>query len=54
MTSIAFEPVDESYVARARGCHGDGHVIVGGRNYGQGSRREQAALAVRNLGAMRT
>jgi aconitate hydratase len=51
MTSIAFEPVDESYVARARECHGDGHVIVGGRNYGQGSSREQAALAVRNLGA---
>src|SRR5262249_44962883 len=37
--------------ARARECHGDGHVIVGGRNYGQGSSREQAALAVRNLGA---
>jgi len=51
MTSIAFEPIDESYVARARECHGDGHVIVGGRNYGQGSSREQAALAVRNLGA---
>ena len=51
MTSIAFEPVDESYVARARECHGDGHVIVGGRNYGQGSSREHAALAVRNLGA---
>jgi aconitate hydratase len=51
MTSIAFEPVDESYVDRARNCHGDGHAIVGGRNYGQGSSREQAALAVRNLGA---
>jgi len=51
MTSIAFEPVDESYVARARECHGDGHAIVGGQNYGQGSSREQAALAVRNLGA---
>lgn len=51
MTSIAFEPIDETYVERARGCHGDGHAIVGGRNYGQGSSREQAALAVRNLGA---
>ncbi|HEY1473000.1 MAG TPA: aconitase family protein, partial [Pseudolabrys sp.] len=51
MTSIAFEPVDETYVDRARECHGDGHAIVGGRNYGQGSSREQAALAVRNLGA---
>ena len=51
MTSIAFEPIDESYVDRASVCHGDGHAIVGGRNYGQGSSREQAALAVRNLGA---
>jgi aconitate hydratase len=51
MTSIAFKPVDEFYVDRARECHGDGHAIVGGRNYGQGSSREHAALAVRNLGA---
>jgi aconitate hydratase len=51
MTSIAFEPIDDSYVDRARGYHGDGHAIVGGRNYGQGSSREQAALAVRNLDA---
>jgi aconitate hydratase len=51
MTSIAFEPIDQSYVDRARGYHGDGHAIVGGRNYGQGSSREQAALAVRNLDA---
>ena len=51
MTSIAFEPVDDTYVDRARRCHGDGHAIIGGRNYGQGSSREQAALAVRNLGA---
>jgi aconitate hydratase len=51
MTSIAFEPVDETYVDRARECQGDGHAIIGGRNYGQGSSREQAALAVRNAGA---
>jgi len=51
MTSIAFKPIDESYVDRARECYGDGHAIVGGRNYGQGSSREHAALAVRNLGA---
>jgi aconitate hydratase len=51
MTSMAFKPIDESYVDRARECRGDGHVIVGGRNYGQGSSREHAALAVRNLGA---
>jgi aconitate hydratase len=51
MTSIAFKPIDETYVDRARECYGDGHAIVGGRNYGQGSSREHAALAVRNLGA---
>jgi aconitate hydratase len=32
--------------ARAQG----GHAIVGGRNYGQGSSREHAALAPRSLG----
>jgi aconitase A len=51
MTSLAFKPIDESYVDRARDCHGDGHAIVGGGNYGWASSREQAALAVRNLGA---
>jgi aconitate hydratase len=51
MTSLAFKPIDESYVDRARDCHGDGHAIIGGRNYGWASSREQAALAVRNLGA---
>jgi aconitate hydratase len=51
MTELAFAPVDDSYVDRAREWldHG-GHAIVGGRNYGQGSSREQAALAPRNLG----
>ena len=44
-------PSTKSYVDRAPGCHEEGHAIVGGRNYGQGSSREQAALAVRNLGA---
>jgi aconitate hydratase len=51
VTSLAFKPVDETYVGRARELQGDGHAIVGGRNYGQGSSREHAALAVRNLGA---
>ncbi|MBO0864168.1 MAG: aconitate hydratase, partial [Mycobacterium sp.] len=48
MTDYAFRPVDESYVRRARDT-GD-HAIVAGRNYGQGSSREQAALAPRALG----
>ena len=49
MTRLAFQRVDESYVDRAREA-GGGHVVVGGRNYGQGSSREQAALAPRYLG----
>jgi aconitate hydratase len=48
MTEYAFHPVDDSYVGRARDA-GE-HAIVAGRNYGQGSSREQAALAPRALG----
>jgi aconitate hydratase len=51
MTVLSFKPLDESYVDRARECQDrGGHAIVGGRNYGQGSSREQAALAPRSLG----
>ena len=48
MTDYAFRPIDDSYVHRARDA-GD-HAVVAGRNYGQGSSREQAALAPRALG----
>lgn len=48
MVEHAFRPVDPSYVERARDT-GD-HALVAGRNYGQGSSREQAALAPRALG----
>jgi aconitate hydratase len=48
VVEYAFQPVDESYVQRARDT-GD-HAKVAGRNYGQGSSREQAALAPRALG----
>lgn len=48
MTDYTFRPVDDSYVERAHD-KGD-HAIVAGRNYGQGSSREQAALAPRALG----
>lgn len=44
----AFEGVDPHYAARARALNG--HLIVGGRNYGQGSSRENAALVPRFLG----
>jgi len=45
---FAFEGVDPTYPERARAT-GD-HTVIGGHNYGQGSSREQAALAPRSLG----
>jgi aconitate hydratase len=50
IAEFAFRPVDKGYVERARQASGDGHAIVGGKNYGQGSSREHAALAPRYLG----
>lgn len=51
ISDFAFEAVDPSYPTRARKLEGAaGHAVVGGRNYGQGSSREHAALAPRYLG----
>ena len=52
MSEYTFEPIDETYPQRARqvGAERRGHAIVGGANYGQGSSRENAALAPRFLG----
>ena len=47
MGDFAFEGVDPTYPERARAT-GD-HAVIGGHNYGQGSSREQAALAPRSL-----
>ena len=47
-SEFTFEVVDESYVKRARQC--GAHAIAAGTNYGQGSSRENAALAPRYLG----
>ncbi|HZT27550.1 MAG TPA: aconitate hydratase [Pseudolabrys sp.] len=48
---FAFERVDPSYPERARAARGkDGHAVVAARNYGQGSSREHAAVAPRDLG----
>jgi aconitate hydratase len=48
---FVFETVDESYPRRARESRpSGGHAIVAGSNYGQGSSRENAALAPRHLG----
>ena len=51
-SEFTFELVDEGYAARARqdGAARSGHAIIGGHNYGQGSSRENAALAPRHLG----
>jgi aconitate hydratase len=48
LAEFAFTGVDPDYVGRARQARQ--HVIVGGRNYGQGSSREHAAIAPRYLG----
>ncbi len=51
ISRFAFQAVDESYADRAEALkEGDGHAVVGGENYGQGSSREHAALAPRYLG----
>ena len=51
ISRFAFEAIDPSYSARARELDpADGHAVIAGRNYGQGSSREHAALAPRSLG----
>ncbi len=51
ISKFAFDVVDDSYYDRAMNVRGDGgHVVIGGKNYGQGSSREHAAIAPRYLG----
>ncbi len=55
ISQFAFDVVDPEYYARALYLRDeddevDGHSVVGGENYGQGSSREHAALAPRFLG----
>jgi aconitate hydratase len=48
---FAFERIDPTYVERARAVRETtGHAVVAGRNYGQGSSREHASVAPRDLG----
>jgi aconitate hydratase len=48
---FSFERIDKTYLARARAVRGHGgHAVIAGGNYGQGSSREHAAVAPRNLG----
>ncbi|MEV4174269.1 aconitate hydratase [Nonomuraea sp. NPDC049709] len=48
LADFAFTQIDEDYPRRARDT--GPHAIVGGRNYGQGSSREHAAIVPRYLG----
>lgn len=48
---FSFERIDPTYLERARAVRRTtGHAVIAGENYGQGSSREHAALAPRNLG----
>jgi aconitate hydratase len=50
LAMFSFTQIDDSYPERAQQAGEDGHIIVGGENYGQGSSREHAAIAPRYLG----
>ncbi|MGI9354608.1 MAG: aconitate hydratase, partial [Rhizobiaceae bacterium] len=51
LADFSFKRHDPTYVARAKGIRDEGgHAFVAGRNYGQGSSREHAALAPQFLG----
>ncbi|MCS5711612.1 aconitate hydratase [Candidatus Berkiella aquae] len=51
ISEFVFDRIDKDYVKQAQTIHNkDGHAIVAGENYGQGSSREHAALAPRYLG----
>ena len=49
MSDFVYTQIDPDYPQQARE-HPDGHAIVGGHNYGQGSSREHAAVVPRYLG----
>ena len=50
ISEFTYIHVDAQYVKRTKKHKQEGHVIIGGENYGQGSSREHAALAPRYLG----
>lgn len=50
LAQFSFTQVDESYPERAEQARDTGHIVIGGENYGQGSSREHAAIALRHLG----
>jgi aconitate hydratase len=51
LAEFCFEIIDPTYPERARQVEtAGGHLVIAGKNYGQGSSREHAALAPRYLG----
>jgi aconitate hydratase len=53
ISQFVFDAVDPTYIQRASELQGEGttdHALIAGKNYGQGSSREHAALAPRYLG----
>ncbi|MDD5463158.1 MAG: aconitate hydratase [Methylococcales bacterium] len=50
ISKFTFYQVDDTYYDRAMQHQQTGSIIIGGKNYGQGSSREHAALAPRYLG----
>ena len=51
IADFVFDMIDQSYPERAKQVKpSGGHIVVGGKNYGQGSSREHAAIAPRFLG----
>ena len=51
ISKFAFDVVDPEYYDKAMAVRDEGgHAVIGGKNYGQGSSREHAALAPRFLG----
>jgi aconitate hydratase len=50
LAEFTFTRIDDTYPTRARDNADTGHIVVGGRNYGQGSSREHAAITPRYLG----
>ncbi|HJC68657.1 MAG TPA: aconitate hydratase [Candidatus Brachybacterium intestinipullorum] len=49
IAEFSFTRIDESYPHRAQEAEA-GHVVIAGKNYGQGSSREHAVIAPRHLG----
>lgn len=50
ISKFVFTQLDEDYSSRAWAHQAQGHFVVAGENYGQGSSREHAAIAPRYLG----